>query len=142
MIVWGGRGNYPYWNDGGRYSPAANGWTGVPTNGAPAARFWHTAVWTGSTMIIFGGFADGGSCLSDTWSYYPYAPAVRISRSGSTGAEVAWPVWYPTLRLCQTTNLTAGQWTTVTNAATQIGSENRVTLSPLTGQQFFRAEYP
>ena len=90
----------------------------------------HTAVWTGSEMIVFGGYGNDGP-LSDTWSYYPYAPAVRISRAGPTSAVVAWPVWHPTLRLCQTTNLTAGQWTTVTNDVTQVGSENRVTVSPL-----------
>jgi hypothetical protein len=107
-----------------------------------AKRKNHTAVWTGSEMILFGG--DGGSSgyLADTWSYYPYAPAVRISRSGPTSAEVAWPVCSSALRLCQTTNLAAGPWATVTNPVTQVGSENRVTVSPLIGGQFFRAEYP
>ena len=92
-------------------------------------------------MIVFGGYGSGGY-LSDTWSDYPYAPAVRISRSGPTSAEVAWPVWSSTLRLCQTTNLAAGQWTTVTNAVTQVGSENHVTLSPLSGGQFYRVMNP
>jgi N-acetylneuraminic acid mutarotase len=144
MIVWGGEGSIPpfYRNDGGRYNPTANSWTGVPNNGAPVARIRHTAMWTGSKMILFGGFPDGGICLSDTWSYYPYGPAVRISRSGSTGAEVAGPVWHPTLRLCQAPNLAAGQWTTVTNTVTQVGAENHVTVLPLSGRQFFRAVYP
>ncbi len=75
-------------------------------------------------------------------SYYPYAPAVRISRASPTSTDVAWPVWSSPLRLCQTTNVAAGPWTTVTNAVTQIGAENHVTLSPLSGKQFFRAEYP
>jgi N-acetylneuraminic acid mutarotase len=141
MIVWGGRGA-GYFNDGGRYNPTANSWTGVPTNGAPAARWEQTAAWTGCEMIIFGGVADGAICLSDTWSYYPYAPAVRLTLSSPTSADVAWPVWYPTLRLCQTTNPAAGQWTPVTNAVTQVGSENHVTVSPLSSGQFFRAVYP
>jgi hypothetical protein len=145
MIVWGGtdfssQHSY-YFNDGGRYNPAANSWTAVPTGGGPAARCYHTAVWTGSAMVLFGGQGDSGY-LSDTWSYYPYAPAVRITRSSPTSADVAWPVWSSTLRLCQTTNLAAGQWTTVTNAVTQVGSENHVTVSPLSGGQFFRAQYP
>ena len=92
-------------------------------------------------MIVWGGSCVGCS-FSDLWSYYPYAPAVRLSRSGPASADVAWPVWYPTLRLYQTPNLAAGQWTTVTNAATQVGSENHVTISPLSGGQFFRTEYP
>lgn len=140
MIVWGGY-NGSRLSDGGRYNPIANIWTAVPSTGVPAARYLHTAVWTGSEMILFGGQGNSGA-LSDTWSYYPYAPAVRISCSSPTSAVVAWPVWHPTLRLCQTTNLAAGQWTTVTNAATQVGSENRVTISPLSGSQFFRAVYP
>jgi hypothetical protein len=141
MIVWGGWNGSSYLNDGGRYDPAGNRWAAVPSIGAPDARYEHTAVWTGSEMILFGGIG-GSRWLSDTWSYYPYAPAVRISRSSGTSALVAWPVWSSTLRLCQTTNLAAGQWTTVTNAATQFGSENHVTLSPLSGSQFFRVEYP
>jgi hypothetical protein len=132
-------------NDGGRYNPAGNTWTAVPTNGAPVRRYGPTAVWTGNEMIIFGGgygFDYDRDYLSDTGSYYPYGPAVRISWFSPTGADVAWPVWSSTLRLCQTTNLASGQWTTVTNAATQIGAENHVTVSPLSGRQFFRAEYP
>ena len=148
MIVWGGccySGSLVYLNDGGRYNPTANSWTAIPATGAPPVRDLHTAVWTGSEMVLFGGHVNNAgvdSYLSDTWSYYPYAPAVRISRSSAPTALVAWPVWSSTLRLCQTTNLASGQWTTVTNAVTQVGSENHVTLSPLSGKQFFRAQYP
>jgi N-acetylneuraminic acid mutarotase len=140
MIVWGGY-NGSYLNDGGRYNPAANSWTALPTAGAPAARCRHTALWTGSQMIVWGGY-NGSAYFSDTWSYYPYAPAVRICWSSPTSAVVAWPVWYPSLRLCQTTDLGAGNWTIVTNAVTQVGAENYVTVSPQSGGQFFRVEYP
>ena len=132
MIVWGGA-------NGGRYNPVANTWTAMATNGPPAG---GSAVWTGSEMIVFGGYNNSSGYLSDTSSYFPYAPAVQISQSGPSSADLAWPVWSSTLRLCQTTNLTAGPWTTVTNAATRVGSENRVTISPLSTGQFFRAEYP
>jgi hypothetical protein len=141
MIVWGGDSSTGLLNDGARFNPAASTWTALPTTGAPPGRDWHMAVWSGTEMIVWGGF-NGNSCLSDQWFYYPYAPAVRISCSGPTSAVVAWPVWHPALRLCQTTNLAAGQWTTVTNPVTQVGSENHVTISPLTDNRFFRAEYP
>ena len=36
---------------------------------APAARYYHTAVWTGSEMIVWGG-TDGGN-FNDTFSYTP-----------------------------------------------------------------------
>ena len=45
-----------YLNDGGRYNPTANTWTAVTTTGAPTARDSHTAVWTGSEMIVWGGY--------------------------------------------------------------------------------------
>ena len=93
-------------------------------------------------MILFGGNGSSGYYLSDTWSYYPYAPAVRISWSSPTSAVLAWPVWFPTLRLYQTANLGTANWTAATNETSQNGSENHVTLSPLNGRQFFRVEYP
>jgi hypothetical protein len=41
----------------------------MSTTGAPAARANHTAVWTGSEMIVWGG--SGSSYFNDTWSYTP-----------------------------------------------------------------------
>ena len=55
MIVWGGVGNGSYLNTGGRYNPSTDSWTATSTTNAPAARFLHTAVWTGSEMIVWGG---------------------------------------------------------------------------------------
>jgi N-acetylneuraminic acid mutarotase len=60
MIVWGGF-DEPINNDfntGGRYNPSADTWTPTSTTGAPQGRTNHTAVWTGSQMIIWG----GGGC--------------------------------------------------------------------------------
>ena len=61
MIVWGGF-NYPVGalNTGGRYNLSSDSWTTTSTANAPAARWDHSAVWTGSQMIIWGGwFFDG-----------------------------------------------------------------------------------
>ena len=63
MIVWGGRREIlgpqscevTMLNSGARYDPAANTWTPLSTVGAPSARMGHTAVWTGSRMIVWGG---------------------------------------------------------------------------------------
>src|SRR5207253_1089921 len=58
MIIWGGIVNYspaPYTNSGAKYNPATDSW--VQTNASvytPAARADHTAVWTGSEMIVWG----------------------------------------------------------------------------------------
>ena len=42
-------------NTGGRYNPGTDSWTAMSTTNAPAARCCHTAVWTGSEMIVWGG---------------------------------------------------------------------------------------
>jgi hypothetical protein len=57
MIAWGGY-TYPPGSDlntGGRYNPASDGWTPTTTANAPEARDSHTAVWTGSEMVVWGG---------------------------------------------------------------------------------------
>jgi N-acetylneuraminic acid mutarotase len=65
MIVWGGFGgvwgNNTNRNDGARYYPATDRWLPVSTWNAPEARFDHTAVWTGTEMLVWGGFTDGRS---------------------------------------------------------------------------------
>ncbi len=60
MLVWGGS-NAGVLGDGGRYRPVAGGpgsWSALPSTGAPAGRFWHTAVWTGNRMVVYGGSAN------------------------------------------------------------------------------------
>ena len=63
MIVWGGfsfdgTGNEIYLNTGGRYNPNSNTWTATSTANAPDGRSIHTAVWTSSEMIVWGGHGD------------------------------------------------------------------------------------
>jgi N-acetylneuraminic acid mutarotase len=58
MIVWGGFDNFPNFTDlntGGRYDPGTNSWTATNTYNVPDPRSAHTAVWTGSEMIVWGG---------------------------------------------------------------------------------------
>ena len=56
MIVWGGgANNVGYQNTGGRYNPSTDSWVATTTNAAPTKRFSHTAVWTGTEMIVWGG---------------------------------------------------------------------------------------
>src|SRR6476646_1800396 len=55
MIIWGGN-DGSYLNTGGRFNPALNTWTPVPTATAPVGRYYHTAVWSGTEMIVWGGF--------------------------------------------------------------------------------------
>jgi len=70
MIVWGGstdggRGL----NTGARYNPTTDSWVTTSTGATvPTARLAHTAVWTGSEMIIWGG---------QPWGYPPTPPGMN-----------------------------------------------------------------
>ena len=74
MIVWGGAdGIGSYSNDGGRYNPGTEQLDGGDHHRrARRARYDHTAVWTGSEMIVWGGYG-GVSYLNDGGRYNPAA---------------------------------------------------------------------
>ena len=60
MIVWGGFG-FDGNNDvktGGRYNPSTDSWIATSTTNAPSSREFHTAVWSGSEMIVWGGLGN------------------------------------------------------------------------------------
>jgi len=63
MIVWGGVSEVTTTvNSGGVYDPALDQWiAATPSSGAPSARYRHTAVWTGSQMVVWGGNIGVGS---------------------------------------------------------------------------------
>src|SRR5947207_466457 len=50
-------------NTGGRYNPTTDSWIATSTTNAPSARHSHTAVWTGTEMIVWGGGYPG----TNTW---------------------------------------------------------------------------
>jgi N-acetylneuraminic acid mutarotase len=80
MLVWGGytdaHSRYQgchadaHLNTGGRYSPSSDAWKPITTKGAPSKRYAHTAVWTGTEMIIWGG-ANTSKVLGDGGRYNP-----------------------------------------------------------------------
>ena len=63
MVVWGGTTDYPNYPlfTGALYDPVADTWTPTANLHVPAARRGHTAVWTGSAMIVWGGWGDFGA---------------------------------------------------------------------------------
>ena len=79
MIVWSGYNNSAYFITGGRYNPATNSWTATSTVApCPIGRRFHTAVWTGSEMIVWGGY--NGSSLQDGGIYaLPVIPAAPVA---------------------------------------------------------------
>jgi N-acetylneuraminic acid mutarotase len=86
MLIWGGyTDSHARYNgahteafvgSGGRYDPATDSWRPITMRGAPSKRCWHTAVWTGTEMIVWGGgnsevaLNDGAryNPLTDTWT--------------------------------------------------------------------------
>jgi hypothetical protein len=77
MLVWGGTGKQHLQGlqTGGLYDPATDSWTPTSTLDVPRGRSFHTAVWTGNEMIVWGGIAtfdvlqNGGRYdpIADTW---------------------------------------------------------------------------
>lgn len=73
MIVWGGgpNGAGNFYQTGGRYNPNTNVWVDTTTINAPSIRKYHSAIWTGSEMIVWGGyFSDGYQDFYQTGGRY------------------------------------------------------------------------
>jgi hypothetical protein len=75
LIIWGGaRGegrSRKTLASGGSYRPGQGRWYALPSQGAPSARFGHTAVWTGEEMIVWGGMSAGGTRMNSGARYNP-----------------------------------------------------------------------
>jgi N-acetylneuraminic acid mutarotase len=117
MIVWGGYDSAAndQLNTGGRYDPSSDSWRPVSDDGAPARRYFHTAVWSGSEMIVWGGVSAGAGLntggrynpASDSWQ--PTA-ITAMTPSGVFGHTAVWTgsrmiVWGGSL---YATNVSAG----------------------------------
>jgi N-acetylneuraminic acid mutarotase len=99
MIVWGGwTGDddaRSYALDAGRYDPRTDRWRPISLEGAPEPREDHTAIWTGTEMIVWGGVirdadgerhqvATGGRYdpVSDTWTAITMGDAPEAREDG------------------------------------------------------------
>ena len=134
MIIWGGSyyegGNYYYLNSGGRYNPTTNTWIPTSTTNVPLARDAHTAVWSGTEMIVWGGGDDyslpktGGKYnpVSDSWTptSTANAPPGRYFHSAVwTGTHMI--IWGGNVGLPTDTG---NSYNPVTNAWTSISQSN------------------
>lgn len=94
MIVWGGLENYQrptvdrILGDGGILSfpegKPEGEWRALPLEGAPSARYGHTAIWTGTELLVFGGCGQEPGAtrcvkpLNDGGTFDPY-PAEGVA---------------------------------------------------------------
>ncbi len=66
MIIWGGAsdaGNGSPLNTGAIFNAATGTWTAISTANAPSARTYAAAIWTGTKMVVWGGW-NGGTYLN------------------------------------------------------------------------------
>ena len=140
MIVWGGRNEDPWssFNNGARYNPATDRWTPITTTDAPSARNGHTAVWTGSEMIVWGGVSPccvlpyGGryNPVADTWIGFS-GDATTLAPSGADGA--VWTgsdmiFWNNVTMWGSRFDLSSGTWSGMSTAG---APSERIVVSPI-----------
>ena len=147
MIIWGGLGGgigTPQPINGGRFNPVTGTWTTISgtTGGAPSMRSAHTAVWTGSEMIIWGGhrsstyFNDGARYNPVTGTWTPMsvvgAPSIRSDHTAVwTGTEmIVWGGWDRTQFLGDGAkyNPTTDTWTPLPLANAPSGREQQTAV--------------
>ena len=92
LVVWGGEGASALLGDGASLAINAGGtvpgaWQPMSSVGAPSARTQHTAVWTGTRVIVWGGTSSGGGALADGAAWNPDTGA--WSPTSSVGAPSA-----------------------------------------------------
>lgn len=106
MIVWGGTTGSGETATGGLLDTCDDSWTAtdVADPDAPSARALHTAVWTGTSMLVWGG-SSGGTALDDGAVYTicdgspSSAPAPDVADEDPcdvTGIRITWsstPTW-------------------------------------------------
>jgi hypothetical protein len=98
MIVWGGNtATTSYAKTGGRYNPALNNWTATSIGpNVPDGRNYHTAVWTGTEMIVWGGNIAASTFANTGGRYNPSTDgwlATSIGASVPTARYTHTAIW-------------------------------------------------
>ena len=102
MLVWGGCTNANITlgiprSDGARYNPTSNTWTPMSSVNAPTGRALATGVWTGTELIIWGGFLGHTNISSSLNTGGRYNPATDTWTPFNTGqytwSQEATAVW-------------------------------------------------
>ncbi len=131
VFIWGGLdANDDALDTGAIYSPASDSWVWVVRGtGMPSPRSMATAVWTGSTVIVYGGVdASGNNTQRDAAAYDPLKKTWTSLGSSATRRAQSFGVWDGTRAvfwggisanngaLAGSDRLEAGRWSAATNS--------------------------
>ena len=99
MTVWGGFDGFNGFvvNTGGRYDPSTDTWNATSTTNAPAGRWVHTAVWSGSEMIVWGGSDESGNDFNTGGRYCAQSGATPTPTPTVTPTPTPTPTPRPSL---------------------------------------------
>lgn len=92
LVIFGGEGVSGYLGTGAKLSFAdgevPGAWQNVSSSGAPSGRVFHSMVWTGSRLVVWGGKSGNGTPLADGAAYDPSTDTwSAISASGAPSAR-------------------------------------------------------
>lgn len=98
MIIWGGQNTNgdTFYSGCWHYDPVSDHWQKVSPVGEPSGRILHTAIWTGTEMIVWGGGGNEGWRLQTGWRYNPGNSSVTATTTtvgAPTGRDSHTAVW-------------------------------------------------
>lgn len=85
-----------------------------------------------------GGYSMTGGFWSMIAVQTPGAPLLSIALTGPNTALISWVASSAAFTLQQNGNLASTNWTAVTINVNNVNGTNQVTISPVTGYQFYR----
>jgi N-acetylneuraminic acid mutarotase len=102
MVIWGGHApTNTYLSDGAIYDPTTDRWTPISAESCLGGGELASAVWTGSSVVVWGGFDgrtyvnDGASYdpAADTWSCISTPPIVGHVGESALWADTQMVIW-------------------------------------------------
>ncbi|MFM2178912.1 MAG: hypothetical protein RL015_3010 [Verrucomicrobiota bacterium] len=131
MIVWGGKraGSNGYHNNGARYNPTNDSWIPITNVGSIEPRALHTAIWTGSEMIIWGGF-DGVNNLNSGARYKPSNNSwSTVSSDGAPAASSShYAIWTGTEMIIWGGSSNGSRYDPTTNTWTALSTNGQPSI--------------
>jgi hypothetical protein len=118
----------------------------APFNGddQPLGSRSMAVVGDGSVVVV--GRSDGSYTGSSAYDYatvkYVTVPALTITRPSANTAKISWPFPSTDFNLRQNTNLNTTNWISPSETVSNDGTNKFITVSPPTGNRFYRLIYP